>query len=127
MFGKKTSKLETVIGSQTFVQGTIRTKDSIRIDGKIEGGIIEASEIIIGSTGQIQGDMTAQNVIIAGKITGNITAYETLEIQPHAQIFGDIHCPLLSMDEGAIFEGRCVMSTGKEKVIEVDFEEHEQK
>ena len=126
MFGKKKENvfgvLETVIGPDSVFQGTIRSKGSIRIDGKLEGGVAEANGIIIGEKGQIQGDINGKVIVVGGKITGNITAVHSLEILPKAQVYGDIHCALLSIGEGATFEGNCVMSTEKDKVIEMDVE-----
>ncbi|MBU0951500.1 MAG: polymer-forming cytoskeletal protein [Elusimicrobia bacterium] len=123
MFGKKketSDSLETIVGPETIFQGTIKSKGSIRIDGKIEGGILEASSVIIGASGQIQGDVNAKNVIVGGKVTGNITSTQNLEIQSKAQVFGDIHTALLSISEGALFEGHCVMAAEQNKVIEMD-------
>ena len=114
--------LETIIGSETVFQGTIRSKSSIRIDGKLEGGVTEANGVIIGVKGQVQGDINARLVIVGGKITGNITATSNLEILPKAQVYGDIHSGVLSIGEGATFEGNCVMTTEKNKVIEMDME-----
>jgi cytoskeletal protein CcmA (bactofilin family) len=126
MFGKKKENLfgilETVIGPESVFQGTLRSKSSIRIDGKLEGGVAEANGIILGDKGQIQGDINARLVIVGGKITGNITATHSLEILPKAQVFGDIHCSLLTIGEGATFEGNCVMTTEKDKVIEMDID-----
>lgn len=123
MFGKKSDsaeKLETIIGPETIFQGTIRTKGSIRVDGKLEGAILEASGVIIGISGQVQGDITAKNIIVGGKITGNATATHSIEIQSKSQVLGDIHTGVLSISEGALFEGHCVMAAEQSKVIEMD-------
>jgi cytoskeletal protein CcmA (bactofilin family) len=126
MFDKKKDNefgvVETIIGPDTVFQGTIHSKSSIRIDGKLEGNIAEANGIVIGEKGQVQGDINARIVVVGGKVTGNITAAQSLEILPKAQVFGDLHSALLSIGEGATFEGNCVMSTEKTKVIEMDVE-----
>lgn len=126
MFGKKETsvpkEIETIIGENTIFQGTIKTKGSMRIDGKLEGNILEAAQVIIGTKGVVQGDITANSVIIGGKVTGNVTASENIEIKPGAQLLGDIHTSSLAIGEGAIFEGHCVMTSEKAKVIELDKE-----
>ena len=125
MFGKPKSnegKLETIIGAETLFQGTIRTRGSVRIDGKLEGGILEAHGVIVGEDGEIQGDITAKDCTVGGKVTGNITTEHFLEIKSKAKVFGDIHSALLSIGEGATFEGHCVMSTEQNKVIEMDLD-----
>lgn len=126
MFTKKEShpmgKIETIIGVDTVFQGNIRTKSAVRIDGKLEGNISEASGVVVGDKGQVTGDLNAKVIVIGGKVTGNVTAHQTLEILPKAQVYGDIHTALLSIGEGAVFEGNCVMNTEANKVIEMDLE-----
>ena len=125
MFGNKSngtkteSHLETVIGAESSFQGTLRSKGSVRVDGKIEGGI-SAEGVILGETGEVQGDISARTVIVGGKVTGNIHATESLELLTKSQVFGDLHAPQLLIAEGAIFEGSCLMASEKAKVIEVN-------
>ena len=113
-------RAETLVGTDTVFQGTISTKGMLRIDGKVDGGINDAAELIIGQGGEVQGDIFAKIIIIGGKVTGNISAGKNIEILPKAQIYGDIRTPQLSIAEGAVFEGNCVMTTEKERVIEMD-------
>lgn len=124
MFGKKQENefgvMETVIGQESSFQGTLHSKNSIRIDGKLEGAIAEANGVIVGEHGQVQGDINARIVIVGGKVTGNITAAHSLEVLTKAQVYGDLHSALLTIGEGATFEGNCVMATEKNKVIEMD-------
>lgn len=126
MFGKPTSSssksdahLETVIGAESSFQGTLRSQGSVRIDGKIEGGV-SAEGVILGERGEIQGDISARTVVVGGKVTGNIHATESLELLNKSQVFGDLHAPQLLIAEGAIFEGSCLMASEKTKVIEVN-------
>ena len=98
MFGKNKStngsgdlsKMESLIGTGTVLQGTIATKGTIRVDGKLEGGITEAAHVVIGEAGHINGGVSAKTVVIAGKIVGNINATTSLEIIGNAEIHGDI-------------------------------------
>ena len=122
MFGKKERKPGTIIGSDAIFQGTIKTKGLIRIEGKLEGGILEASGVIIGEEGEVQGDITAKGVTVGGKVTGNIITEGYLEIKPKSQVFGDIQTTLLSIGEGAIFEGHSMMSTEQNNVIEMNID-----
>ena len=129
MFGKKTegelSTVETIVGAETVFQGTIRTKNSLRVDGKLEGGVAEADGIVIGEKGVIQGDISGRIVVVGGKVTGNITASHSLEILSQAQVYGDINTASLSIGDGATFEGNCVMATEKSKIIEMEVEAKE--
>ena len=111
--------METVIGTDTIIQGTVASKGSIRVDGKIEGGITEADSVVIGGTGDIQGDVAARTVVIGGKVTGNISA-SNIEILSDAAIHGDIKTAALAISEGADFEGNCTMTKEKAQVIQMD-------
>jgi len=116
---KADTHLETIVGAESSFQGTLRSKGSVRIDGKIEGGV-SAEGIILGERGEIQGDISARTVVVGGKVTGNIHATESLELLTKSQVFGDLHAPQLLIAEGAIFEGSCLMASEKTKVIEVN-------
>jgi cytoskeletal protein CcmA (bactofilin family) len=127
MFGKSSGNspkameahLETIIGAETSFQGTLRSQGSVRIDGKIEGGV-SAEGVILGERGEVQGDISARSVVVGGKVTGNIHATESLELLTKSQVFGDLHAPQLLIAEGAIFEGSCLMASEKAKVIELN-------
>jgi cytoskeletal protein CcmA (bactofilin family) len=126
MFGNSSSSpsksdvhLETIIGAESDFQGTLRSKGSVRIDGKIEGGVA-AEGVILGDRGEVQGDISARTVVIGGKVTGNIHATESLELLTKCQVFGDLHAPQLLIAEGAIFEGSCLMASEKAKIIELN-------
>ena len=84
------AQLETMVGAESFFQGTLRSKGSIRIDGKIEGGV-SADGVIVGEQGEIQGDVSARTVVVGGKVSGNIHATESLELLAKSQVFGDLH------------------------------------
>src|ERR1700689_4719600 len=124
MFGNKNGQekadthLETVIGAESSFQGTLRSKGSVRIDGKIEGGV-SAEGIILGERGEVQGDISGRTVVVGGKVTGNIHATESLELLTKSQVFGDLHAPQLLIADVAIFEGSFLMVSQKAKVIEV--------
>jgi len=126
MFGNNASNtskndvhLETIIGTESTFQGTMRSNGSVRIDGKIEGGV-SAEGVILGERAEVQGDISARTVIIGGKVTGNIHATESLELLTKCQVFGDLHAPQLLIAEGAIFEGSCLMASEKAKIIELN-------
>ena len=123
MFGKNGSQsgssMETVIGTDTVIQGTVSSKGSLRVDGKIEGGITDADSVVIGETGDVQGDVNARSVVIGGKVIGNITA-TNIEILSEAAIHGDIKTAALAISDGASFEGNCTMTKEKQQVIQMD-------
>ncbi|MCL2334446.1 MAG: polymer-forming cytoskeletal protein [Endomicrobia bacterium] len=111
---KKSSKnlldtVDTFIGDTAVFEGNISTEKTISIDGILKGNIVKAAGVLIGAKADIKGDINAEVVMIAGKITGNITALESIEILPQAVVAGDIKTNILTVQEGAHFEGRSSM------------------
>jgi len=132
MFGKKeevgkVGKVDTLIGPDAEIKGTISTKGTLRIDGSIDGGVTNAEAVVVGEDGKVKGDINAQTVVVGGKIAGNIIASANIEMLPHSQVKGNINAPQLYIAEGAIFEGNCIMSKRQEKVTEPEFKLKEMK
>lgn len=112
------SRMETMIGSDTILYGNLTSNETIRIDGKVEGNVTNASQVIVGEGGEIMGDINASAVVVGGQVTGNIVSH-SLEILSEAKIHGDIKTASLSIAEGSIFEGNCAMIQDKD-VIEIE-------
>ncbi len=108
-FEKKIGRIETVIGHESVITGTVSTKGSLKIDGLINGGIDQADAVIVGDTGKIKGDITAQTVIVSGEVEGNIHSYISIELMEEGKIKGDIKTSQISINEGAFFEGNVTM------------------
>lgn len=113
MFFHKQQKLEVVIGQESVIRGEISSKGTVRIDGKLEGGI-NADCVIIGETGSIAGDAVARMMVIGGKIVGNIRAEDGVDIQRSGNVCGDIFAARLTIADGGIFDGRSSMQRAKE-------------
>ena len=116
---KKNSKnlledLETLIGANALFEGNIKTERGIRIDGKFSGNIETTSGVIVGPTALIEGDISAEVVLVEGTVKGNITAPAGIEIISTAKMFGDIKTNILTITEGAFFEGKSLMFKANE-------------
>lgn len=113
---------ECYIAQGTTVEGKITGGTSVGIDGLVKGELNISSKVIIGQTGEIKGNIKADDIIIAGKVNGNIEARNILEVQPTGQIFGDINANRLVIADGVLFEGNITMKkekhTKREKVGE---------
>ncbi|HIC91011.1 MAG TPA: polymer-forming cytoskeletal family protein [Syntrophaceae bacterium] len=116
---KKKVKIETILGPETKFEGVISSKGIIRIDGFLDGGIADAEEVIVGETGTIKGDIEAKTIVVAGKVIGNITALDSIEMLPTCQVNGDIKTAHVSIHKGVIFEGNCHMTREKTEVINI--------
>ncbi|MCL2375521.1 MAG: polymer-forming cytoskeletal protein [Firmicutes bacterium] len=111
----KFENVETLIAADIVIKGNLSTEKSLRIDGKLIGGIDKALGVIVGESAVIEGNITADAVLVGGTIKGNITAADGIEILPNAKVIGDIKTNILSIGEGAVFEGASSMITGSHK------------
>jgi len=112
--------VKTVIGPGTEVKGQVRSSGSLRIDGRLEGGISCEGDIIIGDEGEVVADITAENVVVSGKVMGNIRARGKVEILGKGYVKGDITALSLVVTNGVFFEGRCLMTQKAEEESGVD-------
>ncbi len=102
-------KLDTVIGSETQITGDLRVEGGLRLDGKIEGRGDIGDVFLTGPRSLLKGEVRCRRAVIAGRIEGNITASEIVELQTGAEVFGNITCRGLVIQPGCFFEGKCTM------------------
>lgn len=104
---RNTAKGEnTVIGSGTVVNGPIVSDSMImRVDGTINGTVTTKGELIVGKNGIIGGNVDALSLALAGKIKGNVTVQNRVEIEAKGELIGDVVTEILSIDETAILQG----------------------
>ena len=122
MFSKNTEKLESFVGVNSQFKGDIKTKGTLRIDGEVEGNV-EVDWLILGETAHLKGDAAARGIIVGGRVEGNISAKEIIEIKSKGHVMGEITTSKLSVTEGAIFEGRSSMHREESNVVELQAEE----
>lgn len=109
MFGKKSKSFNTVIGKDTTIKGGIESVGSLRIDGKVVGNIKIQGDLFIGSSAAINGNISADNIQLAGTVEGNIHSEDLLRMLSTARLYGDMHVNSFVADEGALFQGKCSM------------------
>lgn len=107
--------IETSIGSSVSMQGVLKAEGNIRVDGLFEGEIETAGNVIIGPTGQVAANITARNVLVAGRVKGNITSHERLEVLATGKVLGDIQSPTLYIEEGGKHHGRTLMAADEDE------------
>ncbi len=126
MFGnRKQQKLEVIIGSETVFRGELESKGTVRVDGRMEGNVI-ADSLIIGDGGMITGDAKVREMIVGGRIVGNIRSTEGVEIQQKGEVYGDISSIRLTIAEGGRFDGRSTMQRPKEITYNTELSDEEE-
>ena len=113
----------SVVSAECYFQGTLSVQGSLRVDGKLEGSVDNARQVIVGEGGKIIGDVTGQTVVCGGDIEGNVCA-EMVEVLAKASVKGDIRAQKMHVEEGGRIEGLCKI--GGEKSAEDDVKEDEE-
>ena len=90
-------------------KGELEFEDTMRIDGRFNGRITSKNELVVGETAQIEGEIHVGRVAISGTVIGKIVADQHVEIHRNGKVYSDIDTPALIIEEGAIFQGNCVM------------------
>ncbi len=91
------------------ITGKISFEGPARIDGEVDGEINAKDSLVIGESAVVTAQIRATSVSVAGKVSGDIVATQRIEIRPSAKVSGNITAPVLSVQEGAQFEGHCSM------------------
>jgi len=115
------------------MQGSLSFKDpvNLKINGQFSGTLDTRGTLTVGENAEVEASINGDNIIIAGKVHGNILANKMLVLMPTAALRGDIATPKLNIVEGAIFQGNCKMSESLlnidevSKYLEIDMQEIE--
>lgn len=123
MFGKKDenkphSRIDSLIGAGTRVEGCIRFTGGLRVDGEVVGGIeavegASASTLVLSEHARIEGPVRVAHLVTNGTVVGAVTVSESLEMQSKARIIGDVEYAMVEMHQGAVIEGRLLHRNGK--------------
>lgn len=97
------------------VSGQLSFQGSARIDGAVDGEIHCEGILTIGEGAEVRAKISGQTVVIRGKVEGNVTAKEKVELAAPARLIGNIDTPRLIMTEGVVFDGDCAMGAAKQK------------
>jgi cytoskeletal protein CcmA (bactofilin family) len=112
--------LSTIVGKDSTFAGDMEVKGTLRIDGKIKGKIICDETVSIGATDEVEADIDAKIVVVAGSVVGNIKTSDKIEMQAKAKVVGDIVTKNIVIEQGAMFQGSCQMKGVKEGEIRAD-------
>lgn len=121
MFGNKRSRpqsrLDSLIGAKTRVEGDIRFSGGLRVDGQVQGDVMatgdEPGTLVLSDQARIEGEIRVSHVVINGTVVGPVYAGEYLELQSKARVTGDIHYKTIEIQLGAVVEGRLVYQNGE--------------
>jgi cytoskeletal protein CcmA (bactofilin family) len=113
----KSGELNGFLDRGSSFRGELEFEDTMRIDGRFNGKIVTKNELIVGESAQIEGEVHAGRIAISGTIIGKIIATQRVEIHRNGKVYSDIDTPALIIEEGAIFQGNCVMGDKKPATV----------
>jgi len=101
----RSSEIAT-IGKSVVVKGELSGSEDLVVDGEVEGSIaLRGQSLTIGPNGRVRANIEARNVIVHGRVDGNIYASERVELRKSASLSGDITTARISIEDGAFFKG----------------------
>lgn len=109
----KNENLMNILGNGTKFKGKMNISGSLRIDGEFDGNLSISETLIVGKSGFIKGEIKSKNSVVGGKISGNLSSLEKVELQAGAIFDGELACKKLIIEEGVLFDGSCRMSEVK--------------
>jgi len=119
------NRIDSLIGSDTKIEGNIIFSGGLRVDGSIKGNVSETddqpSTLVLSEQARVEGVIRVSHVVINGTVVGPVQAQEYVELQLKSRVSGDVFYKTLEMHVGAIVEGKLVHREGvPEKLAEVE-------
>ena len=108
-----TNTAKNVLTSDVEIKGNLKFTGELAFEGKLDGEIQTDGVLTLGDSAVITGNITAQSVVVRGKVNGNINAKEKIEIKAKAELFGDIRATKLVIEEGVTFVGKTEVNPNK--------------
>jgi len=125
MFRKQTNKpqsrIDSLIGAGTKIEGNVSFAGGLRVDGEITGNVTAVSDqpstLVLSEQARIDGEIKVSHLVVNGAIKGPVYVEEFLELQSSSKVYGDIHYNTLEMHLGAIVEGRLVHRSSEAREV----------
>ena len=123
--GKKSrtsgTKVDTIIGQQTRIEGDVHFTGGLHVDGHIKGAIIaeagSESVLTVSEHGSIEGDVRGPTIILNGTVSGDVRSEDSIELSTKAVVNGDVYYNLIEMAMGAAVNGSLVHQTGSNAAV----------
>jgi cytoskeletal protein CcmA (bactofilin family) len=102
------------IGKSISIKGDLTGEEDVLVEGKVEGKVnLPNNELTIGANGRVDADVHAKTVLVIGRVSGNVSGAERVEIQASGIVEGDVRAPRLVVQEGAQLNGSIQMTSEK--------------
>src|SRR5512142_425351 len=100
------SQDQATIGKSLVIKGEVSGSESLYIDGRVEGSInLAGNRVTIGRNGVVNANITAREIVVTGKVRGNLSASDRVDIRNEGSLTGDVIAQRISIEDGAFFKG----------------------
>src|SRR5271157_5517594 len=97
---------QATIGKSLVIKGEVTGSESLYIDGRVEGSInLAGNRVTIGRNGVVAANINAREIVVLGKVRGNLTASDRVDIRSDGSLTGDVVAARISIEDGAFFKG----------------------
>jgi cytoskeletal protein CcmA (bactofilin family) len=104
------------IGKSVIIKGELSGSEDLYLDGEVEGNIdLHNHNLVIGPNGRVHANVSAKDVVIHGKVDGNVTGVDKVELKKSAMLSGDISTQRIVIEDGAFFKGAIDIRKGEAK------------
>lgn len=104
---------KNTLNSDVEIKGALKFTGELTFDGKLDGDITSEGILNLGDNAVVKGNLNVNSVVLRGRINGNVTANERVEIKAKTELFGDIRSARLAIEEGVIFVGKTEVNPNK--------------
>lgn len=111
MFKSEQTKgdLNGFLDAGSHMDGELSFEDTFRVDGRLSGKVVSKGDLVVGERGEVNGTVEVGRVYVSGTLKGTVKAKARIEITAGGRLLGDIEAPILVIEEGGFYEGRCTM------------------
>ena len=101
-----TTQEQATLGKSLVIKGEVTGSESLYIDGRVEGSInLPGNRVTVGRNGVVSANIAAREIVVIGKVRGNMTASDRVDIRGEGSLTGDVVCQRISIEDGAYFKG----------------------
>ena len=118
MWGRRRNKLArgrigAFLDEGSEIEGRYACAGTVQLDARVRGELSARDTLLIGEHGVVHATVKGTTIVVRGEVVGDVTASERVELKKTARVTGDIEAPLVVMEEGAVHDGACRMTTAK--------------
>ena len=115
---------QATIGKSLVIKGEVTGSESLYIDGRVEGSInLSGNRVTVGRNGMVAANISAREIVVLGKVRGNLTASDRVDIRSDGSLTGDVVAARISIEDGAFFKGGIDIRKGGQQSAKLNGED----